>query len=167
MSARALSPHLSEAEFLATQHRDLLGEQEASWRSNPALRMNGARFAADVFEPVRAILGALHVTSGYRCPRLNSAVGGQPASHHLLGLAADVVPVKGDLVSAMCAVREAMREGKIPALDEAIFEHGRWIHIQAALSSARPRGVALMTFGGGSYPLFDAADPRVAARRLA
>jgi uncharacterized protein YcbK (DUF882 family) len=32
----------------------------------------------------------IYVTSGYRCPRRNQAVGGAPESLHLAGMAADV-----------------------------------------------------------------------------
>ena len=32
----------------------------------------------------------IHITSGYRCPKHNAAVGGVPKSQHLLGKAADI-----------------------------------------------------------------------------
>lgn len=34
--------------------------------------------------------GTLVITSGYRCPAHNAAVGGSPTSQHLQGLAADI-----------------------------------------------------------------------------
>lgn len=44
-----------------------------------------------VLQPARYLLGeCIHVNSGYRCNKLNSAVGGVEGSQHLLGLAADV-----------------------------------------------------------------------------
>lgn len=47
--------------------------------------------------PVREEWGsALIITSGYRCPRLNRIVGGQPTSNHLTGYAADIKPKNGD-----------------------------------------------------------------------
>jgi len=159
-----LSAHLTVPEFLHTQVRRYLDEQDASWAENTALQAHGQRFATSVFERVRPITGPLLVTSGYRCPALNTFVGGQPASHHMLGLAADVVPLNMRLVPAMVAIREALHDGALPDVDQVIFEFGRWIHVQAALTSAPPRHVCLMTFGGGSYAPFDAADPRVVAR---
>lgn len=33
----------------------------------------------------------IHITSGYRCPEHNAAVGGKPNSAHVRGLAADVM----------------------------------------------------------------------------
>lgn len=44
----------------------------------------------NVLEPVRRRFGAVRVTSGYRCPKLNKAVGGAPLSQHLRGEAADI-----------------------------------------------------------------------------
>lgn len=46
-----------------------------------------------VLEAVRAKVGGvpLAITSGYRCPDHNKAVGGSPQSQHLLGKAADIV----------------------------------------------------------------------------
>lgn len=39
-----------------------------------------------------SILGALRVTSGYRTPEHNRAIGGSPTSQHITGEALDVVP---------------------------------------------------------------------------
>jgi Uncharacterized protein conserved in bacteria len=47
----------------------------------------------DLLEEVREKFGeALTVTSGYRCPVHNKAVGGAVASQHVNGLAADIKP---------------------------------------------------------------------------
>lgn len=46
----------------------------------------------NLLDPLREKWGApLIVTSGYRCPALNTAVGGVKTSHHKLGMAADLV----------------------------------------------------------------------------
>lgn len=41
-------------------------------------------------------LHPFRISSGIRCPELNAAVGGSPKSQHLLGQAADMVPL-GDI----------------------------------------------------------------------
>lgn len=45
----------------------------------------------NVLQPLRTALGVpMPVNSGYRCPKLNEAVGGVPTSQHLKGEAADI-----------------------------------------------------------------------------
>ena len=45
-----------------------------------------------LLDPIRRRYGApIIVTSGYRCPALNTAVGGALNSHHIIGCAADIV----------------------------------------------------------------------------
>lgn len=47
--------------------------------------------AEKLLDPARELWGAsLRVTSGYRCPELNAAVGGAATSQHLQGEAADI-----------------------------------------------------------------------------
>lgn len=44
-----------------------------------------------VLQPLRDAWGLpLHVNSGYRCPKLNAAVGGAATSQHIKGEAADI-----------------------------------------------------------------------------
>ena len=44
-----------------------------------------------ILDPARGALGhAIHVNSGYRCPKLNGAVGGARTSQHLTGEAVDI-----------------------------------------------------------------------------
>lgn len=165
MKTPHLSTNFTEAEFIATQQRDLLDQQERYWRESTAVRLNAIRFARGGLEQVREVVGPCAITSGYRCPPLNERVGGAQASRHLVGLAADILPLKVGVVEAMEMLVAALREGRLPGVDRIIYEHGRWLHIQAPLESQKPAGLALMTFGSG-YPDFDVTDPRVVSRRL-
>ncbi len=141
-SPEMLSAHLSVAEFLATSHRALLDEQLAGF--TPAIRGNAHRFALDPYEPAREVLGVpLHTNSGFRCQALNAAVGGAPTSRHLLGLAADLVPVGLDLEAAFRQIVAAMKAGQLPGIDQAILECHRWIHLQAA-EQGKPRQMLLV-----------------------
>ena len=141
-----LSPHLSVAEFLTTQQRDLVAEQWRLWNGTPALQDSARYFAGTVFEQVRAALSVpLHVTSGYRCPPLNLLVGGVPTSRHMLALAADVVPVGLQLLDAMRRIADATAAGQIPDLDKAIIECGTWIHVQGAPMGQAPKRLCLQT----------------------
>lgn len=56
-----------------------------------ALRNNVAQLVDRVLDPLREAWGKpITVTSGYRCPELNKAVGGAGNSHHMKGMAADI-----------------------------------------------------------------------------
>lgn len=45
----------------------------------------------NVLQPLRDVLGKpLFINSGYRCLKVNKAVGGVPTSQHVLGMAADI-----------------------------------------------------------------------------
>jgi uncharacterized protein YcbK (DUF882 family) len=51
----------------------------------------------EVLDPLREAYGKpIRVSSGYRCPRLNTRVGGSPNSQHMRGEAADIQPSIGN-----------------------------------------------------------------------
>lgn len=57
----------------------------------PGITQNLERLVANVLDPLREVWGKpIVVTSGYRCPELNKAVGGARNSHHMQGMAADI-----------------------------------------------------------------------------
>src|SRR5947208_17025278 len=87
---------------------------------------NLLRLAAGL-ELVRAALGnnPIHVTSGYRSPRLNQMVGGAKNSMHTQGLAADILcPAFGPPLE-VC--RALARSGI--GTDQIIHEFGAWCHV--------------------------------------
>lgn len=52
---------------------------------------NLKRLCEDVLQPIRDVWDKpIYVTSGYRCPALNTKVGGSASSAHMKGLAADI-----------------------------------------------------------------------------
>jgi hypothetical protein len=147
-----VSPHFSFAELTTTEHRDFLDLQaDPPWQ----VRANLVRLAYDLLEPARALVGPLRVTSGYRAPALNVAIGGSKTSAHMQGLAADIVPVEMDLRDAYVRIVESGI-----AFDQAILEFGRWLHLGAALHGHEPRGQRLAIYTSGHYEPFNAADPR-------
>ena len=91
----------------------------------PELMSNLVRLAEGL-ELVRAALGnnAVHITSGYRSPRLNQMVGGSKHSMHMQGLAADILcPAFGPPLE----VCRAIARSSVPA-DQVILEFGQWCH---------------------------------------
>lgn len=81
----------------------------------------------NVLDPLRQAWGApIHVNSGYRCPALNKAVGGVPASQHMLGQAADITA--GSRAKNQSLYR-LLRQLNLP-VDQAINEHDfSWLHV--------------------------------------
>jgi zinc D-Ala-D-Ala carboxypeptidase len=158
-----LSPHLSLHEFLGSNgHPDLVPLNVSTYLANPEIRANALRLARDVFEPVRAIVGPLRVSSGFRCDMLNRAVGGagyrpgQKPSAHMDGRAMDVEPLHMSLVKAM----ELLIASGVP-FEKIIYERGQWIHLQVGKPLEKLSHLAFMWFGGAAYPPFDALDARV------
>ncbi|WP_417007115.1 D-Ala-D-Ala carboxypeptidase family metallohydrolase [Alistipes putredinis] len=87
----------------------------------------------NALDPIRRMWGKpIIVNSGYRCPKLNAAIGGSATSQHMKGEAADITagdPTKNKELFDMIA------QSAIP-FDQLIDEKNyRWIHV-----SYRPNG---------------------------
>jgi len=92
----------------------------------------------------RAWAAPIRVNSGYRCEKHNREVGGVPPSRHLLGLAADIAPVKPELIGPFHTLVGYMfgrREGW------EIKYYARFVHI------AVPRGEERHLWQGGIVSL--------------
>ena len=86
-----LSEHFTLHELTASQTATRKGITEQF--SPPPEVVESLRFlCANLLEKLRALNNnqPLMVSSGYRCPRLNKAVGGKPNSQHLRGEAVDI-----------------------------------------------------------------------------
>ena len=134
-----LSPHFSLAELVSSQVATRKGIDNAP---APAIVANLTRLAA-LLEQVRALVGApIAISSGYRSPALNRAVGGAANSAHVLGLAADISTAK--LAPKVLAL--LIRQSDI-AFDQLIYE-GTWVHIALSVGALR-RQVLTAKFAGG------------------
>lgn len=97
-------------------------------------------------EAVRIRLGApIVVSSGYRSPALNAAIGGAQNSDHTRGDAADFIcPGFG----APSTIVSALKDSGIQ-FDQLIEEFGRWVHISFG---PRMRGQVLRIDRNGTRP---------------
>lgn len=115
-----LSPHftLEELTFSQTAQRKAID-------NTPSLEVVAhLTTLANGLEDVRELLGQpIHVTSGYRCPSLNAAIGGAKHSAHMAGYAADFVCSGFTPVQIVKAIA---RSGI--SFDQCIQE-GTWVHI--------------------------------------
>jgi Peptidase M15/Putative peptidoglycan binding domain len=79
----------------------------------PDLVRNAIRFAR-VFSLVRSKFGSpLAITSGYRPPDVNRAIGGAKLSQHLNGWAADIYPLNGDFAKLLEILKATHQVGGI------------------------------------------------------
>ena len=97
---------------------------------------------ADYLDSIRAKFGKpILISSGYRCPMLNKAVGGVVNSQHLKGLAADLVC--SDMEKLLSIIRETK------GFDQVITEHNKgsksyWIHVSVAPVFGKPRNQVII-----------------------
>jgi uncharacterized protein YcbK (DUF882 family) len=126
MRKRARSPRLSSYYTLARLIRSDTARERGIDNAPPDALLPNLRLLARGLDRVRRLLGhRLDISSGYRCPELNAAVGGVPHSQHAQGLAVDFTcPGFGPPI----AVARAIRDSKI-AFDQCIYEYSEWVHL--------------------------------------
>jgi Uncharacterized protein conserved in bacteria len=102
----------------------------------PHIVNNLRALVVNVLDPLRAEIGPIHVTSGYRPVVVNEGIGGSRTSQHVMGQAADIVshrmPVR--------QVFDTIRRMQLP-FDQVIEEFGHWTHVSYG---PRRRGQALV-----------------------
>ena len=108
----------------------------------PAEVVENLKLLAARLDDIREYLGhPVHISSGYRSPAVNRAVGGslKPPSAHTRGLAADLTcPGYGTPLQ----VAKAIASSGIP-FDQVIHEFGRWVHVGIAPAGQPERGQRL------------------------
>jgi len=134
--AQWLSPNFALEELTATQHRRLDN-------SPPPEVIENLRRTAERMEQVRRLLGdrVITVSSGYRSPALNKAVGGARNSAHLQGHAVDFCCHDFGSPLEVC---EAI--ARSPIIFDQLIEEGSWCHISY---DARARKQVLTKHGRG------------------
>lgn len=88
---------------------------------------NAEHLITEVLDPLREWYGRpIYVNSGYRCPRLNKAVGGVSTSFHLMGGAADIDTRQGKEENGK--LFEYIKEN-LPFTELGWEGGGRWVHV--------------------------------------
>lgn len=125
-----LSEHFALEELLVSQTATAENITEQFEPSDEVIA-NLRELATNFLEPLRAAISEklgvdtpIHITSGYRCPRLNAAIGGVPNSQHQFGQAADTH------IDAM-SIEDWYQFVKASGLpyDQLLQEFGEWAHI--------------------------------------
>jgi putative chitinase len=117
-----LSPNFSFAELTASATAASNGLNNVP----DAQALQHLTQAAQAMEAVRTLLNApIRVTSGYRSPEVNRAVGGSKTSAHCLGYAIDFTCAGFGTPFNIC---NAIVASNI-VFDQLIHEYGAWAHI--------------------------------------
>lgn len=141
-----LTPHFSLAELVASTR----AQQLRIDNTPPADVIDRLRTTAEMLERIRATLDApIVVTSGYRCPALNRAVGGVSNSDHLNGQAADIVcPRYGtpeDVARTLAPLVSVLSIGQL--ILEGVGGK-RWVHVSTRVPDKASNRVITITDRG-------------------
>ena len=137
-----LTSHFTLEEFIASEY----AARNNIDNTPPEQIRENLRRTAMVMEDVRSALGnkSIYITSGYRCSKLNKAVGSKPTSAHVNGLACDF---KCPSYGTPKEIIEALQCTNIP-YDQLIMEFNSWVHIGLA---SNPRKQILTINEHGTY----------------
>lgn len=139
-----LSEHFTLNEFTKSITAERLGiKNEPDYEKVQAMK----QLCSEVLEPLRQHYGKpIRITSGYRCPLLNAAVGGVTNSQHLYGEAADLS------VPSEAVARDWFQWlVKNTDFDQLLFEHNTrlkncWLHISCRYNRRRNRHQAIFNY---------------------
>lgn len=136
-----LSEHFTQAELTISEtaaRRGIDNTPDAKILAN-------LKTLAGTLEQVRALTGKpINVTSGYRSPAVNKAIGGALNSAHMLGLAADI-NVNGYTPKQLAML---IRDSAL-MFDQLILEFDNWVHV--GLSDSEQRRQTLTIRNGTGY----------------
>ena len=146
-----LTDHFWLKELLVSSTADQLGIENVPTDEHFA---NLRDILAPGLEEVRAICGnrPIAVTSAYRNPKINKAVGGTPTSAHPRGFAADISVAGLSAWKTARIIADAMAEKQV-RIDQLILESGRRVvHVSFEPRKPRPRMMRGHQPGGpGTY----------------
>ena len=125
MNDKLLTPYFRLSEFTRSPTAEAAGIDN---RIPEAYIPHLVTLCEQVLEPLRQHAGQpIIISSGYRCPRLNTLVGGVPNSQHLTGEAADLH------LPSLAEGREWFRWiARHCSFDQLLWEHRgatHWIHV--------------------------------------
>lgn len=149
----ALPRRLSRYHSLAMLVRSETATARGIDNTPDAALLPNLRRLARGLDRIRLLLGhPLEISSGYRSPALNAAVGGVPGSQHAQGLAADFAcaPFGPPIAIARAIVASPI------VFDQCILEFGRWVHISF---SETPRRRALSIYSSAQGYLDGIVEP--------
>lgn len=146
-----LSPNFKLREMLISETAPRLGITE-QYTPSAAVINNLTQLCVNILQPLRdRTRKGVNVTSGYRCKRVNTAIGGAKNSQHLVGQAADInVPNKSTE-----ELYQYLKASGLP-FDQLIQEFDNWVHISYNPALRRQRGQCLRAVKIGGQTAYQA-----------
>lgn len=150
-----IGPHFRFLELTTSRQRPDLEDENRAEATRHLAQLYALTWG--VLEPIRRRWGATFVSSGYRSSALNKAVGGQPNSDHLRGVAADIWRVQQGSLEEMF---HWVRKGDLP-FGQVILEDTRqqgWNAVHVSLGwplNDRGRDGESWVYADGVYTLAD------------
>lgn len=125
-----LSPNFSLSEFVDSQTA-----VRKNINNDPTAKVLAClKYTAQNMELVRSLLKqSVLISSGYRSPQLNAAIGGASKSQHLTGEAVDFTSPK---FGSPREIVEAIKASDI-VFSQMILEFDRWVHISFSKSDLK------------------------------
>ena len=131
-----ISAHISLKEATKSNTADRLGIHNFP---DSDILVNMQSLAINIFEPLREWVGGpIYITSFYRSPELNKAIGGSSKSQHCKGQAIDIDDVLGHKTNAEMFhyIKDNLE------FDQLIWEFGNddnpnWVHCSYNISNNR------------------------------
>jgi zinc D-Ala-D-Ala carboxypeptidase len=148
MADRQLSPNFTLSEFLVSQTAARSGIANVP---TPQEVDNLEQLCQQVLEQVRTLLGnkPIFISSGYRSPALNTAVGGAQGSDHVFGRAADFTcPGFGSVRDVWTRLRGAPDLPFHQLIREFDHDDHGWVHISWRRPAERRHQVLIIDRNG-------------------
>ncbi|MBP7241981.1 D-Ala-D-Ala carboxypeptidase family metallohydrolase [Amaricoccus sp.] len=148
MTETRLTPHFLLEEFTLSSKALSMGVKNTPTQEH----LQNIQALAEQMEKVRALFDQrIEITSGYRNPVVNAAVGGVPNSAHALGHAADFHVAEQTDLNAAKRIRDSGLKW-----DQLIYEKNRCVHISFAPAM---RQMVMRQPGGPGSPVHKGLEP--------
>lgn len=134
------------------------------WEPPQEVIQNLTNLCINLLQPLRDALGPIYISSGWRCARLNTLIGGVPNSWHLLGEAADCEhwgtgqKSQGHDADAITqawgnqAIIDTVKRLNLP-FDQMIDEqYKKWIHLSYSTTQCRKQMLVMVD---GKYTVME------------
>lgn len=99
-----------------------------------SVELSNIKKTAKLLQQIRDKYGKpIYVSSGFRCKRVNSLVGGSSTSQHMLGEAADIKATKTSNKELFDCIKKMIEKGELK-VGQLIWEYGtksepNWVHV--------------------------------------